>query len=86
MGKYEVKMQNYCSGFTWVLDFCRAVNERNWFWKLLFRIAVGKYAWSEFKGLWNAVDKQGYDPNTEYGLETIDYHKGGSLMGPWKKQ
>ena len=73
---------NYCSGFTWGLDFCRAVNERNWFWKLLFRIAVGKYAYNEFRGLWDETKKQDYMPDFSYSLEEIDYHTDGSLQGP----
>ncbi len=83
--KYE--SPNYCSGFVWGLDFCRAINERSWFWKLLFRIAVGKYAYSEFKGLWDETKKQGYGPDLDYGLEEMDYHTTDKSKGPnWAVQ
>ena len=78
----EVEMPNYCSGFAWGLDFCRALNERNWFWRLLFRLAVGKYAYTEFKGLWDETNKQGYPPYFDYSLEDIGDHTSGNIRGP----
>lgn len=76
---------NYCSGFTWGLDFCRALNERSWFCRLLFRLAVGKYAYMEFKGLWDETKKQGHMPDFSYDLEDIGYHTSGKIRGPdWR--
>lgn len=57
------------------LDFCRALNERNKFFKYLFKLIVGKYAYKEYELLkWN-LKKVGYDPELEYGLEKSSYHK-----------
>ena len=82
-----MRKTNYISGFVYGLDFCRALNERGWLWKILFRVAVGKHAYSEFKGLWDEMGKQGHDTECDYGLEEMDYHTDGSLLGPrWERQ
>ena len=69
-----MRKTNYISGFVYGLDFCRALNERGWLWKLLFRLSVGKYAYSEFAGMWNEMVYQGFAPYFSYGLENMDYH------------
>ena len=56
------------------LDFCRALNERNRFAKLLFRLAVGKYAYREYE-LMEAHMNLEHDTHFEYGLEDCEYHK-----------
>lgn len=58
------------------LDFCRALNERGWIARLLFRFAVGKYAFREYELLViNLELRGGYDTKFDYGLEDCKYHK-----------
>lgn len=57
------------------LDFCRALNKRNWLAKLLFRLAVGKYAYREYELLKLNLKRDGHNPEYDYGLEDMDYHK-----------
>jgi hypothetical protein len=57
------------------LDFCRALNERGWLAKLLFRLAVGKYAYREYEFLEASLNKQGFDTKLSYGCEDMEYHK-----------
>lgn len=56
------------------LDFCRALNERGWFARLIFRLAVGKFAYREFEIMEANLNLQ-YDTHSEYGLEDCEYHK-----------
>jgi len=56
------------------LDFCRALNERGWFWNCLFRIAVGKYARNEYELMVAVLDYDGVGTKSEYGLEESAHH------------
>jgi hypothetical protein len=56
------------------LDFCRALNERGWPAKILFRLAVGKYAYREYELMEMNINCE-YDTHFEYGLEDASYHK-----------
>ena len=56
------------------LDFCRALNERSWLAKILFRLAVGKYAYREYELMEMNINCE-YDTHFEYGLEDASYHK-----------
>jgi len=58
----------------WAGDFLRAVNERPKICQWLFRIAIGRYAWNEYVGLWNSVLASGFNPTWEYDLENMGYH------------
>ena len=68
------------------LDFCRALNERSWLAKILFRLAVGKYAYREYE-LMEAHLNFEHDTHFEYGLEDASYHKKTMLeiMTEWKQ-
>ena len=58
----------------WANDMCRALNERNRFWKWLFRLSLGKYAYREYVGMTNILLKAKYYPKAEYALEDAKYH------------
>jgi hypothetical protein len=70
----EMSAPEYSRWAAWGLDFCRAVNELSWIRKLLFKLVVGKYAYNEFSGLWEAIKKDKFSPGMEYGCEDCDYH------------
>jgi hypothetical protein len=63
-----------------VLDFVRALNERPAWLKLLFRLVVGKYAYTEFLFVVKNMRDSGYDPLAEYGCQDHDYH---TYERPW---
>lgn len=68
---------NYIPAAFWGLDFGRAILERPFWARILFRIAVGKYAYREFIGLgdeWqNNLPGPGF--GFDYGIEGCEYHK-----------
>jgi hypothetical protein len=68
------KYDEYIIAWGWSLDFCRALNERNKFFKWLFRFAVGNYAYHEYLGLLNHFDRTGAGADYDYGLKTAPYH------------
>ena len=57
------------------VDFCRALNERSWFYKWLFRLAVGKYAYREYELLFENLKRESHMPDRSYELEEMSYHK-----------
>jgi hypothetical protein len=58
----------------WAMDFVRAMKSRPKLLRLLFRIVAGRHAYREFLGLYDALDKAGYDPNMGYKLQRQSYH------------
>ena len=58
----------------WANDMCRALNERNRFWKWLFKLSLGKYAYREYVGMTSILERAGYYPEGEYALEDAKYH------------
>jgi len=58
----------------WANDMCRALNERNRFWKWLFRLSLGKYAYREYIGMIHMLNRAEYHPEFEYALEHAAYH------------
>lgn len=62
------------------MDFYRALNERPVWVKLLFRLLVGKWAYSEFMIAMRIIQQEGHDPLYSYGLEHANYHK----SEPWR--
>jgi hypothetical protein len=60
--------------FGWAIDFVRALMERNKLLRLLFRLIVGKYAYREFIGMIEEMNK-GHYFNIGYCLEGQEYHK-----------
>lgn len=51
----------------------RAIAERPWWAKMLFRFAVGKHAFREFVLLVNNISRDGCGPFDEYGCEDHTY-------------
>lgn len=60
--------------FGWAIDLIKAIEERPWWARLLLRLIVGKYSFSEYMGLRDHLAKHHYI-NDGYGLEDMDYHK-----------
>lgn len=58
----------------WTIDFMRAVYERNWFYRLMFRIAIGRYAYREFQGMTGITNDHFAGIDFGYDLEGQDYH------------
>ena len=58
----------------WAIDFARAMRERPWWVRILFRFVVGRYAYREFIGLQDALTMDETSPYFSYGLEDMDYH------------
>ena len=78
----ETKMNSKAFGNTgatiaWAEDFIYAVEERPWILKLLFRIAVGRFAWREFMGIVESLLLSGgfYPKNVGYSHREQEYHK-----------
>lgn len=59
----------------WAMDMVRAVNSRPKLFQLLFRLSVGRYGWNEYVGLWNALKREGHNPEWPYDLQNVEYHK-----------
>jgi hypothetical protein len=59
----------------WALDFVRAMNKRPWIIKILCRAFMGKYAYREFIGMIWGINKIGYFPFFDYGLEECGYNQ-----------
>ena len=60
----------------WVQDFITELFCRNIFFRILFRIAVGKYAYREFAGIVKTLDKRGHYLKNGYSSSyECEYHK-----------
>ncbi len=59
----------------WALDFVRATRERPLWARLLFRLALGRYAYREFIGMQEWLARKGYSPECDYGIESTEYNK-----------
>jgi hypothetical protein len=68
---------NYGATLAWAEDFIYAVEERPWLFKLLFRLAVGKFAWREFMGMAETLIMSGgfYPKHVGYSHREQEYHK-----------
>ena len=64
---------NWATTFGWALDFCRAVRERPWWARWLFRIVLGKYAYREFIGIQDALMRESFNPYYEYECRNVEY-------------
>lgn len=60
--------------YAWAVDFIRALSERPWWARILFRMVVGKYAYREFIGLMDSLARDGFSPYFYYGLKKQEYH------------
>jgi hypothetical protein len=68
----------------WSMDFVRAMRERSLFAKILFRIALGKYAYREFIGLIDMLITADFSPYFSYDLNNAPYHKEKIRFNWWK--
>ncbi len=85
-----------CVAIGWVIDFIRAAIERPLWARLLFRlavgryayrefiVAVGRYAYREFIGMIYALRKDGYYFDVGYDLEDGNWHKDHTPLD-WRK-
>ena len=77
MVDYKKGYENYITLGAWSVDFVRAMWDKPLFVRLLFRIIIGKYAYREFVGLMQFLDKTGDWAGLDFGysLEGCEYHK-----------
>ena len=54
----------------WGVDFCRAAKEMSGLRRILFRLSLNRHAAKEFSGFMNELDRNGFNPFFDYGLET----------------
>jgi hypothetical protein len=80
------QIDHYFPPWPWALDFCRAMSERPLWAKLLFRLALGKYAYREFIGLQNAFLGTGDNPFWEGVGHGCDYFKDSVPFLWWKER
>ncbi len=59
----------------WSVDFIRAARDRPLWARLLMRVAMGKWAYREFIGLMDELDRGGFIPYFDYELTRMEYHK-----------
>lgn len=59
----------------WVSDFVRALHDRPWFFKIILRFVFGRYAYREFMGMIDAIEKRMAPIDLGYELYEIEYHK-----------
>lgn len=59
----------------WAVDFIRAAGDRPLWARLLMRMAMGKWAYREFIGLMDELDRGGFIPYMSYELKSQRYHK-----------
>ena len=65
---------DFATGFSWSLDFCRAVRQRPWWARWLYRLVVGRYAYREFIGMQDALARESFNPYFDYSCENVSYH------------
>ena len=78
-------MYDYGRITMWALDFVRAARERPFWAMILFRLALGRYAYREFIGLMDALDRGSLSPYLGYELEESDWHKD-HVPFDWRKE
>ncbi len=72
-----MKHHDVFSVVAWGGDFVYALEERPWICKLLFKLAIGRFAWREFVGMVEELIKFGsFIPrNIGYSYRGMEYHK-----------
>lgn len=64
-----------CAGIVgWAIDFVRAAVERPLWARILLRVTMGRYAYREFIGLMDELNREGFLTYMGYELYGIDYH------------
>ena len=85
MAKDGGLMSDYGRITMWALDFTRAACERPWWAMALFRIALGRYAYREFIGLMDALERDSLCPYLGYELEGSNWHND-PVPFDWRKE
>lgn len=79
MGKhhvdYWIEQQHRSAALMSALDFVRALRGRPWLFRMLFRLAVGRYAYREAVFIQQNLHDAGDYPDFDYGLEDCEYHR-----------
>jgi hypothetical protein len=58
----------------WAMDFVRAARERPLWARILLRLAMGKYAYREFIGMMDSIQRDSGCLYLGYELEHLEYH------------
>lgn len=83
MTEFDAKQKVVCY---WMLDFIRAVNERNFLIKIIFTLCLGRYAKREFIGAIEFLHDMNLYPLDDYGLYNCEYHKDKKEFMWWSKK
>ena len=80
--------ETWCGSITgWAEDFIRAMRERPLWAKVIFRICLGQYAYREFIGLTDELERNGFSPYFDYGCYRQGYHRDKiPLMDWWEER
>lgn len=65
----------YVPAFNWALDFIRAYRERPRLLRHIARLCMGRYAYRELNGLYEALKYAGYYPDLPYDCQRQEYHQ-----------
>jgi hypothetical protein len=76
-------MTDYACISAWALDFVRALRERPLLAKIVFRLVAGKYAYREFVGMMDAMQREIGTVYMDYGLEGSQFHRDRLPMRWW---
>lgn len=68
----------------WAMDFIRALNARPVIIKIMLRVIFGRYAYREFIGMIDAIEKAGYFAFFDYDLEKSKYHNDKIPLKWWR--
>ena len=71
----ETRIGNYIVVVAWAQDFIRAVGSRPKLFRWIFKVMIGRYAWRELVGMYEALIEAGSTPDFEYELKGQRYHK-----------
>jgi hypothetical protein len=71
----SIKVEDYSDVAMWAVDLIRAACERPLWARILLRIALGRFAYREWIGLMDCLDKHLMSPYECYCLQDIEYHR-----------
>jgi hypothetical protein len=73
--------QTYWRLYAWSIDLVRKLYEMGRIRKWLFRLIIGRYAWTEYVGLIETLGER--ECLFGYGLEGCEYHKHPHYLKEW---
>ena len=68
-------VSDYARTTMWAMDFIRAARQRPLWAKLMLRFVLGKYAYSEFIGMMDSIQRDSGVLYSSYDLEQGEWHR-----------